>query len=77
MIIEVAGHRVPDYVLLLTAYPALLIVMVITWLVTRVRPKKSILLLQFRAFGLSLQIKNGHVERRESIGEINESTETD
>lgn len=72
--VEIAGFRAPDYVLLLIAYPALLVVTVVAWLATRVRPKGKSLLLQIRLFGLSFQIKNGHVERQNSSGEIDESS---
>lgn len=77
MTIEIAGFRAPDYIFLLVAYPALLVFAVVAWFVTRVRPKGRNLLLQFRVLGFSFQVKNGHINRQESIGEINESTETD
>lgn len=82
MMVELADLRVPDYILLLIAYPFLLAVTGVMWFATRVRPKGKYLSLRFRFFGLCFRIENGCAnstsnERRKSIGEINESTETD
>lgn len=76
MAVEIAGFRASDYALLLIAYPALLVLTVVAWLVTRVRPEGRSLSLRFRTLGLSFQIENGHVKKQKSIGDINESTET-
>lgn len=59
MIVELAGFRAPDYLLLLIAYPLLLAVTSVAWLATRVRPKGRRLSLRFRFLGLSFQIENG------------------
>lgn len=82
MTVEFAGFRAPDYILLLIAYPFLLAVTGVAWFATRVRPKGRRLSLRFRFLGLGFQIENGDAnltsnERQKSIGEINESTETD
>lgn len=57
--VELAGFRVPDYILLLIAYPLLLAVTSVAWLATRVRPKGRRLSLRFRFLGLGFQIENG------------------
>lgn len=57
--VELAGFRAPDYILLLIAYPLLLAVTGIAWFATRVRPKGKRLSLRFRFLGLSFQIENG------------------
>lgn len=64
--VELAGFRAPDYVLLLTAYPLLLAVVGIMWLVTRVRPKGKYLSLRFRLLGLSFRIENGDLPKNQS-----------
>lgn len=57
--IEIAGFKAPDYVLLLISYPLLVAVTFVAWLATRVRPKGKNLSLRFRFLGLAFQIENG------------------
>lgn len=57
--VEFTGFRIPDYVLLLIAYPLLLAITSIVWFATRVRPKGKSLSLRFRFLSLSFQIENG------------------
>lgn len=73
MMIELAGFRAPDYVLLLIAYPLLLAVTSVAWLATRVRPKGKRLSLRFQFLGFKFQIENGDISKeRTNVGEDHE-----
>lgn len=68
--IELAGFRAPDYILILIAYPLLLVVASVVWLATRVRPKGKRLSLRFQFLGFKFRIENGDTSiKQTNIGE--------